>query len=93
MRPSVTASTSPLPGFSLGGWQALSIGLEAHRPLAWVAGFSPALVSDVLPAPIASVEAALAVLAANSDSLKGTCEVLHQTLERRMFPHLAREPW
>ena len=75
-------------GVSLGGWQALSIGLTHPDRFAWVGGFSPALVSDVLPATYSDQLKLLWLSCGDSDSLKGTCEALHQTLEEKHVPHI-----
>jgi len=75
-------------GVSLGGWQALSIGLKHTDRFAWVGGFSPALVSDVLPATSSDQLKLLWLSCGDSDSLKGACEALHQTLEEKNVPHI-----
>jgi enterochelin esterase-like enzyme len=75
-------------GPSLGGWQALCIGLKHTDRFAWVGGFSPALISDVLPSTYSDRVRLLWLSCGDKDSLKGQCETLHQTLEEKNVPHI-----
>jgi enterochelin esterase-like enzyme len=77
-------------GVSLGGWQALSIALKHPDRFAWVGGFSPALISDVLPAADSDQLKLLSLSCGDRDSLKGACEMLHETLKEKKFPHIWR---
>jgi enterochelin esterase-like enzyme len=78
-------------GVSLGGWQALSIGLAHPDRFAWVGGFSPAFI-DVLGEPASSSRRLklLWLSCGDSDSLKGECERLHQKWEEKKVPHVWR---
>ena len=75
-------------GVSLGGWQALNIGLKHPDRFAAVGAFSPALVSDVLPDTYRGQLGLLWLSWADRDSVKGGCELLHQTLQEKNVPHV-----
>jgi enterochelin esterase-like enzyme len=75
-------------GPSLGGWQALSIGLKHTDRFAWVGGFAPSLVDDVLPAAYGGQLELLWLSCGDRDSLKGECEALHKKLEEKKVPHV-----
>jgi enterochelin esterase-like enzyme len=77
-------------GVSLGGWQALNIGLKHPDRFAAVGAFSPALVSDVLPDTYRGQLELLWLSCADRDSVKGGCELLHQTLQEKSIPHVWR---
>ena len=75
-------------GVSLGGWQALSIGLTHTDRFAWVGGFSPAL-NDVLPANYSGQLKLLWLSCGDRDGLlEVVCEPIHKTLEERNIPHV-----
>ncbi len=75
-------------GYSLGGWQALSIGLKHTDRFAWVGGFSPADL-DVLDGSVrgGSPLKLLWLSTGDRDNLRGVSESLHRTLEERNIPH------
>ncbi len=82
-------------GVSMGGGQALSIGLKHADRFTWVAGFSPSLAekseSDVLGSP-AMWRSRLNLLwlsCGDRDTCKSTSESLHQTLEEQKVPHVS----
>jgi enterochelin esterase-like enzyme len=75
-------------GLSLGGWQALSIGLKHTDRFAWVGGFSPAL-NDVLPATYSGQLKLLWLSCGDRDGLlRAVGEPLHWTLEEKNIPHI-----
>ncbi len=77
-------------GSSLGGWQALRIGLKHPDRFAWVGGFSPA-IGDVLPATYRGGTLKLLWLSwGDRDQVKAVGERLHQTLEKKNIPHVWR---
>jgi enterochelin esterase-like enzyme len=75
-------------GVSLGGWQALSIGLKHTDRFAWVGGFSPALIDNVVPANYSGQLKLLWLSCGDRDSNKGECERLHQAFEKKNVPHI-----
>jgi enterochelin esterase-like enzyme len=78
-------------GVSMGGWQALAIGLKHTDRFAWVGGFSPALPTDVLPPTYSGQLKLLWLSCGDRDGLlKAVVEPLHQTLEEKKIPHIWR---
>jgi enterochelin esterase-like enzyme len=81
-------------GVSLGGGQALSIGLKHADQFAWIGAFSPALVGtseNELVANLAEQSGQLKLLwisCGKTDRLKEACQSLHRTLEEKKFPHV-----
>jgi enterochelin esterase-like enzyme len=78
---------SAIAGVSLGGWQALYIGLKHTDRFAWVGGFSPSLVSDVLPDSYRGQLMLLWLSWADKDSVSDGCEILHRMLQEKDVPH------
>jgi enterochelin esterase-like enzyme len=75
-------------GTSLGGWQALCIGLKHTDHFAWIGSFSPAIMNDELPAIDTSSLKLLWLSCGDQDPLTNLCKALHQTLEQKNIAHL-----
>lgn len=76
-------------GSSLGGWQAMSIGLKHPDRFAWVGGFSPAM-EDVLPAHYSGRLKLLWLSTGDRDQCKIVNESLHRTFEEKKILHVWR---
>jgi enterochelin esterase-like enzyme len=81
-------------GVSLGGGQALSIGLKHSELFAWVGGFSPGLAGISESDLVGEANAGAARLKllwiswGETDRLKPLCESLHEKLEAKKIPHV-----
>jgi enterochelin esterase-like enzyme len=81
-------------GLSMGGGQALTIGLKHQDKFAWVGGFSSALIYGSPAKQIANPEAArkdlclLWVSCGDQDTLLKANQGLHTTLEDMKVPHV-----
>jgi enterochelin esterase-like enzyme len=79
-------------GLSMGGGQALTIGLRHIKTFAWIGGFSSALFgrqADLVPdAEAAKGLRLLWVSCGDSDRLMDGSASLHAALEKRKIPHL-----
>ena len=81
-------------GLSMGGGQALNIGLRHLESFAWVGGFSAApnteAASDLLSDPAAARRqlSLLYLSCGNQDGLFGVSQNLHRALKQQGIPHL-----
>jgi enterochelin esterase-like enzyme len=80
-------------GLSMGGGQALAIGLRHPDKFAWVAGFSSALFggqADLVTGPGAAEKKLrlLWVSCGDTDRLMDASKSFHQTLEKKQVPHV-----
>jgi len=78
-------------GLSMGGGQALGIGLRRLDVFAWVGGFSSALFgnrSDLVSADAAKKLRLLWLSCGDKDRLMDASKSLHNTLEEKKVPHV-----
>jgi enterochelin esterase-like enzyme len=80
-----------LAGFSMGGGQALTIGLKHLDKFAWVAGFSPAIPgkANLVPSPEDGKKIKLLYLACgDADPFFGAITNFHASLEKSRVQHV-----
>jgi enterochelin esterase-like enzyme len=78
-------------GLSMGGGQALTIGLNHLDQFGWIGGFSAAPMANPLSAPDASASKKLHLLwlsCGEKDRLLETCKKFHSSLEEKKIPHI-----
>lgn len=78
-------------GLSMGGGQALTIGLKHLDTFAWVGGFSSAIFGrggDVIPADAATKLRLLWLSCGDTDTLINASKSFHNTLDEKKVPHL-----
>lgn len=85
------AENRAIAGLSMGGGQALTIGLKHLDTFAWVGGFSSALFgrqADLAPAGAGSKLRLLWVSCGDTDQLMNASKTFHTTLTDKKVPHV-----
>jgi enterochelin esterase-like enzyme len=81
-------------GLSMGGGQALTIGLRHLDQFAWIGGFSSALIggggrgANLVPADAAQRLKLLWLSCGDEDTLLDANKAFHATLEEKKVPHI-----